>query len=297
MPGGALVHAGASAIIARIMLPPIDYLIIGHITKDILPGGGHALGGTVAYSGLTASMFGVKVGAVTSTGPDLASSALGDLTIHRLVAPTSTTFINEYSPTGRSQRIKGHATALHFWDVPPEWRRPRWVHLGPVANEVDLGLADAFPDSFVGLTPQGWFRQWDQSGRVHATSWLTADHAISHADAVIISLEDVDGDEAAVRALADRCPVLVLTDGAHGARVYSRGTMRLVPAHPVLEVDPTGAGDIFAAAFFILFESTGDDLESARLAARLATLSVTRRGLDGIPSWAEVEAIQQMVHL
>ncbi len=290
------MRAVASAIIARMTLPPIDYLIIGHITKDILSGGGHTLGGTVAYSGLTASMFAVKVGAVTSTGPDLVSSALGDLTIHRAAAPTSTTFINEYSPAGRSQRISGHASALDIGDVPAEWRQPRWVHLGPVANEVDLGLADAFPDSFLGITPQGWFRRWDKTGRVHTTPWMTAEPAISHADAVIISLEDVDGDEAAVRAMADRCPVLVLTDGAHGARVYSHGTMRLVLAIPVLEVDPTGAGDIFAASFFILFESTGDELESARLAARLATHSVTRRGLDGIPSRAEVEAILQMVH-
>lgn len=278
-------------------LPPIDYLVIGHVTKDILPDGGYSLGGTVAYAGLTAWMFGITVGAVTSTGPDIEQPALGDLVVQRVPAAVSTTFDNAYTPTGRTQRLLGQATKLIPADIPLEWRHPRWVHLGPVADELDLEMATAFPGSFLGITPQGWLRAWDDAGRVHAAPWRPIENALRRADAVVVSLEDVNGDEAAVQTMADRCPVLVLTDGAHGARVYSRGKVGSIPAPPVVQVDPTGAGDVFAACFFILYERSGDEWEAARSAVRLATQSVTRAGLAGIPRRNEVESIQMVLHL
>src|SRR3989304_1867845 len=50
------------------------------------------------------------------------------------------------------------------------------------------------------------------------------------------------------------------------------------------EIDATGAGDIFAAAFFIRLFATRDPWEAARYATLLASHSVTRVGLDGIPT-------------
>jgi sugar/nucleoside kinase (ribokinase family) len=55
------------------------------------------------------------------------------------------------------------------------------------------------------------------------------------------------------------------------------------------EVDPTGAGDIFAAAFFTRLHATRDPWEAGRFATHLAAFSVTRRGLEGIPNRDEVE--------
>lgn len=271
-------------------LPPIDYLVVGHLTKDMHLTG-FTLGGTVAYSGLTAAAFGVRVGAVTSMADDLAPALLGGVSLYRLQAPASTTFINEYSEEGRTQRITSRALPLDLDSVPAEWRSPRWVHLGPVADEVDLKLAEAFPNSFLGLTPQGWFRRWDERGRVSATSWEAARAAIARSQAVVISLEDVGGDEVAVQAMAECCPVLVLTDGSHGARVYTDGAMRAVPAVTVRQLDPTGAGDIFAAAFFICLLQTGDALHAARQANQVAGASVAREGLAGVPSPREVQAV------
>ncbi len=46
-------------------LDPVDYLVIGHIARDLTPSGPR-LGGTVAYSGLTARALGLRVGIVTS---------------------------------------------------------------------------------------------------------------------------------------------------------------------------------------------------------------------------------------
>ena len=55
------------------------------------------------------------------------------------------------------------------------------------------------------------------------------------------------------------------------------------------EVDATGAGDIFAAAFFVRYLRTRDPWEATRFATLLASHSVARVGLNGIPTTAEIE--------
>jgi sugar/nucleoside kinase (ribokinase family) len=55
-------------------------------------------------------------------------------------------------------------------------------------------------------------------------------------------------------------------------------------------VDATGAGDIFAAAFFIRLHTTRDPWEAARFATQLAAYSVTRPGLEGVPTQEEIDA-------
>ena len=54
-------------------------------------------------------------------------------------------------------------------------------------------------------------------------------------------------------------------------------------------MDATGAGDIFATAFFIRLQETRDPWEAARFATQLSARSVTRAGLDGIPTRLEIE--------
>lgn len=274
--------------------PSIEYLVIGHITRDLAPQGATA-GGTAAYAGLTAAAFGLRVGAVTSFGPDMQMSRLGDVWLHAIHAPQTTTFTNEYTSAGRRQRITGRALPLGLDHVPAEWRTARIVHLGPVAAEVNPALTASFPQAYLGITPQGWFREWDEPGSVTAADWKPLRPSLAHARSVVLSLEDVKNDEAALKAIAEACPLLVVTDGAHGARLYQDGRMRMVPAPAVAVVDPTGAGDIFAAAFFLTHAESGDPLLAARLATSVAARSVTRKGLAGVPTRAEVQAARGAV--
>ncbi|MBI3733145.1 MAG: hypothetical protein HY259_06765 [Chloroflexi bacterium] len=44
----------------------MDYLVIGHITKDLLPGGGYAIGGTSTYSALSAQRLGLNTARAAS---------------------------------------------------------------------------------------------------------------------------------------------------------------------------------------------------------------------------------------
>ena len=54
-------------------------------------------------------------------------------------------------------------------------------------------------------------------------------------------------------------------------------------------MDATGAGDIFAAAFFFRLHTTRDPWEAARFATLVAANSITRRGLQGIPTPDEAQ--------
>ena len=50
------------------------------------------------------------------------------------------------------------------------------------------------------------------------------------------------------------------------------------------EVDPTGAGDIFATSFFVRMQTSPDPIIAARFATYVASASVEHPGLDGIPT-------------
>jgi sugar/nucleoside kinase (ribokinase family) len=268
---------------------PIDYLVVGHLAADLTPAG-PALGGTVAYAGLTAAALGLRVGALTSAAPDLDLSPVAALDLEIVPSLMTTTFENRYGQDGRAQFVHGRATRLEPHHLPQEWLSPRIAHLGPIAGEVDPAFADLFAGSLVGLTPQGWMRSWDGDGRVSPARWLRDDRVIGAAAAVVLSVEDVAGDEGEIESLAEACRLLVVTEGPKGARVYWNRDQRRVPAPPATEVDPTGSGDVFAAAFFVRLYWTRDPWESARYANLLASASVTRRGIAGTPTEHEVEA-------
>jgi hypothetical protein len=268
---------------------PVEYLVIGHITKDVSPLGA-SLGGTVAYAGLTAHALGLRIGAVTSADAALDLGPLAALDLARQPSDRTTTFENHYTPGGREQTLRALASPLGASSVPQEWTAPRIAHLGPVAGEVDPSLAEMFPNSLVGLTPQGWMRAWDETGRVHPAPWTTAAPVLALADAVVVSLEDLGNDDGAAEAMARACRILAVTDGPRGARIFADGQARQLPAPPVEEVDPTGAGDVFAAAFFARLAQTGDPWEAGRAANFLAAASVTRRGIAGAPTPDEVSA-------
>ena len=271
-----------------IALEPVDYLVIGHLAHDLTPQGPR-LGGTAAYSALTAQSLGLRVGIVTAVGPETSLAPLGNIPIVSLKSTNSTIFENIYSEHGRIQYLRGQATRIDFNAVPEIWRRASIIHLGPIANEMDSILPEGFSASLLGLTPQGWMRRWDTECRVSRAEWKTADFAMARASAVVISREDVNGDDELIERMAQQTRVLAVTESAAGAVLYWNGDRRRFRAPDVKEVDATGAGDVFAAAFFYRLRKTRDPWEATRFATRLASCSVTRVGLEGIATPGEIE--------
>ena len=269
-------------------LEPVDYLVIGHITCDLTPEG-KRIGGTAAYSALTAHALGLRVGIVTSWGEEIAPGPLRQIPIVSFPSESSTTFENIATPEGRVQLIKHIAPNLDMNLVPDPWRSARIVHLGPVAQEVEPNLIRGFPTALVGVTPQGWLRAWDSNGRVYATEWPEAAFVLQRSGAAVISIDDVDGDEDRIEELAVSCRILAVTEAEHGSRIYWNGDVRRFRPPQIQQIDSTGAGDIYATAFFARLYTTRDPWEAARFATQLSAYSVTRFGLDGIPTAAEIQ--------
>jgi sugar/nucleoside kinase (ribokinase family) len=270
-------------------LEPVDYLVIGHISQDITPNG-LRIGGTAAYASLTAKALGLRVGVVTSCTADLDLSELDGIPISAVDSDRNTTFENIYTSTGRVQYLHHQASALNISHVPETWRHAPIVHLGPIAQEIDPNLAKSFPDSLVGLTPQGWLRGWDREGRVFPSEWPEASYVLEKATAAVISIEDVQGKENRVDEILASIRILAVTEAAQGSRVFWNGDLRRYRPPEVNEIDATGSGDIYAAAFFFRLWTTHDPWEAGRFATTLASYSVTRRGLDGIPTFDEIQS-------
>jgi HAMP domain-containing protein len=269
-------------------LEPINYLVIGHLTRDLTTAGPR-IGGTAAYAALTALALGLRVGIVTSWGAEIPLSNLAPIPIVNFPADQSTTFENIYTEDGRIQVVHSVAPHLDYHLIPEPWRQAPIVHLGPVAQEVEPGMIRHFPTALVGITPQGWLREWDESGLVYPSEWPEASFTLQHAGATVLGIEDVSKDENRIEEMASASRILVVTEGAAGARVYWNGDVRRFRAPPVKEVDSTGAGDIFAAAFFVRLYLTRDPWESARFANQIAAASITRQGFEGIPTPDEIQ--------
>lgn len=277
-------------------LNPIDYLVVGHITQDLLDDGTYRPGGTVSYSGLTASALGQQVGILTSCAEDTDLSAYAGIQVRALPASQSTVFRNIPTDCGRLQYMYHSARRLDASSVPEEWKLAPIVHLGPVAAEIDPDIFSAFPRSLLCLTPQGWLRGFAKDGRVLPVDWTYSPKLLQAAHAVVLSIEDLHNDENKVEKWASLCRLLVVTQSNQGARVYWNGDVRRFPAPKVALVEDTGAGDIFAACFFHRLYATQDPWEAARFAVRLAAASVTRRHFQSVPTAREIsDALTQII--
>ena len=270
------------------LLQPVDYLLIGHVAVDLTPTG-KQLGGTVSYAALTAQALGMRVGIVTSAGEDAPLHILDGMQIVNIPTEQSTIFENVKTAHGRKQTLHHQATPILFGHIPPIWRDAPIVHLAPIAQEVDGAMAKQFGSSWVGVTPQGWMRDWDEKGSVFAKAWENSEQLLGQVGGVVMSIEDIDRDLELVEWMAHHTRLLCLTEGDQGAVLHWHGDRRRFRPIAVEEVDATGAGDIFAAAFFTRLARTRDPWEAARFATHLAAYSVTRVGLQGIPTQKEIE--------
>jgi sugar/nucleoside kinase (ribokinase family) len=97
----------------------------------------------------------------------------------------------------------------------------------------------------------------------------------------------------AAEALSERVPVVVVKRGGDGAIAVDRATGERaeVRALPVEALDPTGAGDVFAAGFVFATLARLPLAERLKFANLCAGLSVRHRsGSLGSPCWGEIAA-------
>jgi sugar/nucleoside kinase (ribokinase family) len=215
-------------------------------------------------------------------------------------AVATTRFAIDYTPEGRTMTIMARAADLAPAHLPPRFAAATVAYLAPVANEVDPALAGAFGESAVGAGAQGWCRVWDRDGVVRMRPWPDPGPVLSRLQALFLSEDDVAGWESEALALYQQLPLGALTFAARGAVLFVNGERHAVVAEPAIEVDPTGAGDVFAAAFMLHYNlggeawrvgrgsgelggAGGDPWEAAAFAAVAGALAVEGPGIAGVP--------------
>lgn len=271
-----------------------DYLVIGHITADRLADGSCVLGGTALYSALTAARLGARVAVLTRgvygrevEGLQIPSLEpfLGEVNIIVQDAATPTVFVNDYRAERRVQTLLHWAGRIDLNGLPPHWRNAKIVHLGPIADEIDPRQGAGLTNQFLGATPQGWMRSWPRTGggQVSHIPLKLPGSLTERLDSVIVSIDEIPFTREIVNRVGER-RLSVVTRDSEGAQVIAGGEKIDLPGHRVKVVDPSGAGDVFAAAFFL---KASDRTVSARKAGTyanaVAALSVGDVGTAGVP--------------
>ena len=249
------------------------YLLLGNVTKDLTPDG-WTFGGTAYYSGRAAAALGYRVVAATrlprSDARRLAATAPEiDWRVGR--ARAAAAFSNIYGPEGRTQLVHGRAPRLSAAEVQDLAPEADIVHLGPILRETGPAVVAAMAGrDFVTVTGQGLLRRVDQHGHVRVDLPRSAVAAFAAARVSVLSTEDLAGDTATARALLSKSRVGVLTDGAGSIAAHEHGRWLHFPVRERPMRNPTGTGDVFAAAIYHAYRRTGDLREALRVAAAAA---------------------------
>jgi sugar/nucleoside kinase (ribokinase family) len=143
-------------------------------------------------------------------------------------------------------------------------------------------------DSLIGVSAQGWLREVGQDKRVRRIRW-TGEPFWTACDVLFVSDEDLARHPEQVDAWIADVPVVAVTHAGRGATVHHNGTQGAIAGFPAKEVDPTGAGDVFAAAFLVRYHESHRVDEAARFASAAAACSVEGTGFEAIATRDVIE--------
>ena len=272
----------------------LDFLAIGHVARDEFEGEPTwRLGGTALYAAATAARLGVEAALVTRIGPqekpalEERCAHLG-VTLHALPSSATTTFGFRYVDGRRFMRLRARARGISPSDVPAEWRKARAVVLGSVAHELDRSLFGTTSANATVLVAQGYLREWSADGAILPRPWEDADEIVPRVSAVVLSEDDVVGDLSGPRNWARNGRVYV-TLAERGVLVLDRGTETTIAGYRAARVvDPTGAGDAFAAGLAIALAEDRPLDDCARFANAVASFAVEGVGMDALADLSAV---------
>jgi len=253
----------------------VTTLAIGHITHDRF--GERTLpGGCSYYAARTWQALGARSRLVTAVGEDFACrDALAGLNARIERRGRTTVFTNIYPDSGpRIQFVEALAPPVSPDEIPSEWRRPDVLFLGPVLNEVDIQSFKQSVDArLVAIGVQGYIRSADEK-KVIPRLWSPGRDELSGVDVACLSDEDLIGQGDLLQRLCASIPTVALTHERKGCDIIEGGKKTWVGIHPAREVDPTGAGDTFAAGLLFGLAQGRGSQEAARLGAACASIII-----------------------
>jgi bifunctional ADP-heptose synthase (sugar kinase/adenylyltransferase) len=261
-------------------------LVVGHVTHDRFDQRVRA-GGSAFYAAKTTRALGARARLVSTVGVDFERyEELRGLEMLLTVRDRTTTFENSYEAgRPRIQRVGAVGAAVTPRSLPPEWRKADVLFLAPVIGEVDVpNWLDTIDAPIVGLGLQGVLKgpgeRNGSSRSIVPRPFELADEVLARVTVAFLSDEDVV--ELASLDLLDRLrrvvPTVVLTEGARGSRLWTRSGTYRVGTFPVVSRDPTGAGDVYAAAFLVAMSEGARPGDAALLASAAASVVIEEEG-------------------
>jgi sugar/nucleoside kinase (ribokinase family) len=166
------------------------------------------------------------------------------------------------------------------------------LHLAPVARETPgrwRGHAE-----FVALTPQGLVREWDEdSGEiVLAPARAAASELASVCDAMVMSNHERTSCATLIARAQGAGAVVAVTAGASPTTVLAPGRRAVQVAVPAVQdpKDDVGAGDVFAAAFFVMLARGRPPAQAGAFANAAAAVRMAGEGAQAIGDTHAIEA-------
>jgi sugar/nucleoside kinase (ribokinase family) len=253
------------------------------------------LSGCSTNACLAVSKLGELAVLIGTVGPDFESRLAGDLaswgiTSHLFASEQTGGFQLIYDTRGdRSLDVLGVADPIPVYKNGAE--RYDFVLLGPILGEISPELVRSLKaevDAPFILDPQGLLRRI-RDGRV--THFLSDDFieiagmstivkANELETRVVTGIEPREDPEAAVQALRDYgCQIAIVTLAEAGSIIFDGERVVRIPAYRTRAVDPTGAGDTYAAGFMVRYLETPDDLHGCGcFASAVASVMVENSG-------------------
>ena len=265
-----------------------ELVIVGHFARDTVAGGWRP-GGAVTYAGLAAHKLGIHVGVVTACADEeQLNGVFPGIPVQRVASSRTTIMQNEYGESGqRRQVVPAVGSPLACEDIPAAWRGAL-VLLAPIIGELPAASGSCITgDIAVGL--QGFLRDRREDGTIAPREFDLS--AIPPANLVFLSEDDLAADDRdrALAELSNVTPVVVVTRGPKGALVIQGSVTREIDAFPAAALDPTGAGDVFAAGFLAALLRDRDIAEAARWGAAAASFAVEGAGVSALPDREALE--------
>jgi hypothetical protein len=299
-----------------------DYVTIGHVTRDAIEHPTHGtlyrIGGSAFYSALQAARLGLRSLIITQGVPgeieELIDPYREELELRVIPAEHTTTLTTQGMGAARTQGMLAWAGPM----AEPVAVDTAILHLAPVARETPVsweGEAD-----FVGLTPQGLVRNWradeglalvqleagpllgdiplvspDREALPGDMSAVALDpaHLPKHFDAAVIAEHECPSCGALFPAARREGASVAVTAGSRPTTIHlpkagSVAQTRFPPS--VVPRDDIGAGDVFAAAFFVALAEGHPPLQAAEFGNAAASIRIAGDGPEAIRGRGRIES-------
>jgi sugar/nucleoside kinase (ribokinase family) len=266
-----------------------DYTTLGHVTVDVMPDGTRRPGGSAFYSALQASRLGLRALILTRGRPEEIESLLepyrGELAIEIQPAEQTTTLHTSGSGATRSQRVLAWAGPIEGEPVVDS----AILHLAPVARESPRRWRGEA--GFLGLTPQGLVRQWAGHGGEISLTPVDAAALPAACDAIVISEVERESCAALLSRARETGAVAAVTAGHRPTTILLPGGETQQARTPPSEEpgEDVGAGDVFAAAFFIALQEERPPGEAAAFANAAAAVRIGGAGPSAVGERGAIE--------